>query len=329
MQTVPWTDEQISKWYTLEDERGRFTRLRLRNPSSRGLSEWRGLRHGTGSWNAPKSGHDAEWIEREFIAGYRSVEDASDRLDALDAAGLLHWPDQEGGLPTLKKYLAHADTTVPVGDVWADLPGGRGLPPKERTGWPTQKPLALLERIISASSNEGDIVLDPFAGCATACAATERLGRHWAGIDIDEVAVGITQKRLQQHADGTAFLDLSTQTVYLPATPQRTDDDAPRRSPNIRAILWQTLGTGERRPCPGCDRAKWHDDFHLDHIEPKSKGGPDIDANLQLLCAACNGRKGNRLTMSELRATWGLPPGITTEVPYSELGAASGHEAET
>ncbi|MDE0135015.1 MAG: HNH endonuclease [Acidimicrobiaceae bacterium] len=93
-------------------------------------------------------------------------------------------------------------------------------------------------------------------------------------------------------------------------------------------MLWHALGDGERRPCAGCDRAKYYDDFHLDHITPRSKGGPDIDANLQLLCAACNGRKGNRLTMTELRASWGLPAGTTAEVDYSELGAADEHQVE-
>ena len=191
--------------------------------------------------------------------------------------------------------------------VW-NIPEIRNNPKyRESTGWPTQKPLKLLERIIEASSEPGDMVLDPFCGCATAMVAAERLGRHWAGIDIDEVATGITLKRLQEHADGAAFLDLSTQTVHLPKQPPtRTDADAPQRSRNIREILWHKLGSGDRRPCPGCDREKYYDDFHLDHIVPRSKGGLDIDENLQLLCAACNGRKGNRLTMSELRATWGL-----------------------
>ncbi|WP_416246699.1 HNH endonuclease signature motif containing protein [Candidatus Poriferisodalis multihospitum] len=105
--------------------------------------------------------------------------------------------------------------------------------------------------------------------------------------------------------------------------PQRTDPDRPTRSPRIRAILWAALGSGERRPCPGCDRAKWHDDFHLDHVTPRSKGGLDSDENLQLLCAACNSRKGNRLTMSELRASWGLPAGTTTVTDYGELGASN------
>ena len=81
-----------------------------------------------------------------------------------------------------------------VKDVW-DIPSLNNMA-KERCGYPTQKPLALLERIISASSNVGDVVLDPFCGCATTCDAAERLGRQWVGIDLNQEAIDIGQRRL-------------------------------------------------------------------------------------------------------------------------------------
>lgn len=228
--------------------------------------------------------------------------DALAKCHALNEAGLIYWSKND--MPSLKNYLS-TKRGNPASDIIIHIPPVSG---NEKTDWPTQKPLALYEQLISASTNLGDLVFDPFAGCATTMVAAERIGRQWAGVDVDEVATGITLKRLQEHADGTAFLDLSTQTVTLPSKPPtRTDADAPQRSSNIRVILWQGLGFGERRPCNGCDRKKYYDDFHLDHIEPRSKGGLDIDANLQLLCAARNNRKGNRLTMSQLRASWGLP----------------------
>ena len=79
----------------------------------------------------------------------------------------------------------------PVQDIWDDIADCSGVKPKERLGYPTQKPEALLERIISASSNEGDVVLDPFCGCGTAVAAAHKLGRQWLGIDITHLAVAL------------------------------------------------------------------------------------------------------------------------------------------
>ena len=91
---------------------------------------------------------------------------------------------------------------APMDDVW-EIPVINSQA-KERVGYPTQKPLALLERIIKASSNEGDVVLDPFCGCATACVAADRLGRKWIGVDISPKAAELVNLRLQQ-AMGSLF----------------------------------------------------------------------------------------------------------------------------
>ena len=115
-------------------------------------------------------------------------------LDELDEKGLIHWPKRNGGMPRLKQY-ADEMPGVPVQDVWTDIKPIHNLA-RERLGYPTQKPEALLERIIRASSNEGDVVLDPFCGCGTATVAAERLNRRWIGIDITHLAITLVRHRL-------------------------------------------------------------------------------------------------------------------------------------
>ena len=109
-----------------------------------------------------------------------------ERMQELIAAGRVV-QTRPGAVPAYKRYLDEMPG-VPLQDLWTDIRpiGSRS---RERIGYPTQKPLALLERIITASTNEGDVVLDPFCGCATACVAAENLGRRWIGIDISPKAV--------------------------------------------------------------------------------------------------------------------------------------------
>ena len=118
-----------------------------------------------------------------------------ERLDAIDAAGMIHWPKKEDGMPRLKQY-ADKMHGVPLQTVWTDIRPLHNLS-QERLGYPTQKPLALLERIINASSNENDIVLDAFCGCGTALVAAQKLKRQWIGIDISPTACRVTAKRLR------------------------------------------------------------------------------------------------------------------------------------
>jgi DNA modification methylase len=136
-------------------------------------------------------------IPLEEMLQYRLPADATSqqKLDALDAAGAIHWPKKEKGVPRLKRY---ADTSpgVPLQTVWNDIRPIHNLSP-ERLGYPTQKPLALLERIINASSRENDVVLDAFCGCGTALVAAQKLSRQWIGIDISPTACRVMAKRLR------------------------------------------------------------------------------------------------------------------------------------
>ena len=174
---------------------------------------------------------------------------------------------------------------APMDDVW-EIPVINSQA-KERVGYPTQKPLALLERIIKASSNEGDVVLDPFCGCATACVAADRLGRKWVGIDISPKAAELVNLRLQQ-AMGSLF-----HHGYVTARtdiPRRTDIDAPiPYRQNKHVLFGQQEGL-----CNGCGVMFPFRNFTLDHMVPQSRGGTDHLDNLQLLCGACNSVKGDR-----------------------------------
>lgn len=127
-----------------------------------------------------------------------------EKLDQLDAEGRIYWAKGGSGWPQYKRYRDELPGLA-VGDIWDDIDK---INPRaaERLGYPTQKPLALLERIISASSNEGDVILDPFCGCGTTVDAAQRLDRRWIGIDITYIAVDLITKRLE-HTYGKSVLD--------------------------------------------------------------------------------------------------------------------------
>ena len=178
-QYQPYTEEYLRQAYRHDDENGRRYQLsNLRSPSPRPnlTYEYKGYQPHRNGWT----------ISRE-------------RMEQLDAEGRLHFPRNENGRISLKLYLDEMPG-VPRDNVWTDIPpiGSRA---KERLGYPTQKPQALLERIIATSSNPGDLVLDPFCGCGTAVAAAENLGRQWLGIDITHLAVALMKSRLKTSFD--------------------------------------------------------------------------------------------------------------------------------
>lgn len=117
-----------------------------------------------------------------------------EKVIALDQEGMITWSSK--GRPYVKKYL-HERKGNPCSSLWMDIPA-LSYAAAERTGYPTQKPLSLLERIIGASSNKGDVILDPFAGCGTSTHAAEKLGRNWIGIDVSDLAVELMKKRLRK-----------------------------------------------------------------------------------------------------------------------------------
>jgi hypothetical protein len=108
-----------------------------------------------------------------------------------------------GSVPQYKRYLDEM-SGVPLQDIWTDL-RPIGAQAQERLGYPTQKPLSLLERIILSSSDSGDLVLDPFCGCGTTIHAAQKLGRAWIGIDVTHLAISLIERRLKDAFPGVAF----------------------------------------------------------------------------------------------------------------------------
>ena len=178
----PYDDEYIARAYRNEDAVGRYATapLHARRLSGGGQEfEWRGVR-------------DLWRFSRE-------------RLDEMDAAGLIHWPSR-GNIPRRKVYL-DPERGIPARDMILDV---KPLSRTESTGYATQKPLALYERIIAASSNPGDVVLDVFAGCATTAVAAEGLGRRWLACDMAYRAWTMLKRRF--YLSGIMLTDMTDST---------------------------------------------------------------------------------------------------------------------
>ena len=220
---------------------------------------------------------------------YKAVNPYRGRYWAYSKANLsAFWNEgrlvhRETGMPRLMQFSEDMPG-VPLQDLWDDIPPVLG---NERIGYPTQKPLALLERIIKASSNEGDVVLDPFCGCATACVAADNLGRRWLGIDISPKAVELVNLRLRQSMGELFHNRLVTARTDIP---RRTDIDVPVPYRQNKHVLF---GQQEGR-CGGCRSPFEFRHLEVDHVIPQDAGGHDHIDNLQLLCAHCNRVKGNR-----------------------------------
>jgi len=150
-----------------------------------------GRRYTLGDLTNPNK--DRPNLTYEFLGLTRVWRWTKDRMRKAYDDGLII-QSQPGAVPRLKRYLDEQEG-MPVGDIWMDIPPVQSQS-KELLGYPTQKPLALLERIIQASSNLDDIILDPFCGCGTAIAAAQKLSRKWIGIDITHLSIALQKYRL-------------------------------------------------------------------------------------------------------------------------------------
>ncbi|MBU1228459.1 MAG: restriction endonuclease [Proteobacteria bacterium] len=172
----------LETMFRYEDERGRYKHENLNSPSPRPnlTYEYKG-------YPPPELG----WRVSLKV------------MEELDRDGRLYFPPNPQGRIKRKVYLNELGGQ-PMTDMWTDI-NPLSAAQHERLGYPTQKPLALLERIIQASSNPGDVVLDPFCGCGTALHAAQKLGRAWIGIDITHLAISLIEKRLRDAFPGITF----------------------------------------------------------------------------------------------------------------------------
>ena len=217
--------------------------------------------------------------------------------------------DEDGRL--YRKHSKRADGTVrklyldegkgtPVISWWTDIKGfGTATRSKEWTGYATQKPLKLLRRIIAASSNEGDIVLDPFCGCATACVAANGMHRKWIGIDQNKLALKLLQERLADttiHYETNQPADAKLIKPVRPKLNKKVFPDAMSPAQAKPILVRRDVRAFGYTICKGClDK---HDvtgkNLTVDHKVAKDVGGPDRLKNYQLMCTPCNSKKGNK-----------------------------------
>lgn len=183
VQYVPYSEEYLRDFYRHTDGTGRRYRLSdLRSPNPRPnlMYEYKGYKPHPNGWAV-----------------------SPERMAMLDEQGRLQFPKTLDGRIQQRRYLDEMPG-MPVSNVWDDIRPVQAQA-AERLGYPTQKPLALLERIVAASSNPGDVVLDPFCGCGTAIAAAHKLGRKWIGIDITHLSIALQKYRMEDLFPGITF----------------------------------------------------------------------------------------------------------------------------
>jgi site-specific DNA-methyltransferase (adenine-specific) len=179
-QYAPYSLEYLQRYNLIDESTGRrFQATSLLNPNP-----------------------DRPNLTYEFMGHTKVWRWTNERMQQALNDGRIYLPPS-GGVPREKRFLDEQEG-VPLSSVWTDIPAVNAVG-QERLGYPTQKPVALLERILSASSNPGDVVLDPFCGCGTTVHAAEKLGRQWIGIDITHLSISLIEKRLKDAFPGIKF----------------------------------------------------------------------------------------------------------------------------
>lgn len=239
----------------------------------------------TTTWRSPSMGerpnlyYPFHGIYPPYTTGWRLKED---RMEEEYANGNIVIRD---GKVERRSYAKNYKGVTP-GNLWNEKEMVLAAKSKERNKYPTQKPIALLQRIIKASSNPGDIVFDPFCGCATTCIASELEDRQWVGIDISRKAAELIEDRMIKE------VGLFFQGVHRSDNPKRTDlgKIISYNSTKNKRYLYGAQGGY----CNGCEHHFELRHFTIDHIIAKANSGIDHISNLQLLCNSCNSLKGTK-----------------------------------
>lgn len=219
---VEYEQEYLDKYYRYDDGDGR---LYWRNSLTAA-----GVRHGSSG---------KPWRGIDVSATGQHWKFTTETLDELDAKGQIYWPPGGKGFPQIKRYRDELKG-VAVADIWTDIDRINQVA-AERLGYPTQKPEALLDRIIGASSNEGDLVLDPFCGCGTTIASAQKLNRRWIGIDITHLAITLIRSRLTDTFVGKATYEVIGEPVSIPDAKALAASDPYQ-------FQWWALGLVDARP---------------------------------------------------------------------------------
>ncbi len=171
---TPHSETHVNSKYRSVDLNGRnytLDNMTSPNPRPNMMYEWKGHTSPQNGWRYSK-----------------------ETMARLDVEGRIWYPEDKSKRPRLKRYLDEMSGTL-LGNIWTDI-NPLNSQAQERLGYPTQKPVALLERIVQASSNEGDLILDPFCGCGTTIAAAQKLNRRWIGIDVTNLSIALQKYRL-------------------------------------------------------------------------------------------------------------------------------------
>jgi len=283
----PHSNEYIASKYGNLDEQGRaYTLDNMTSPKPRPnmMYEWKGFSSPPNGWRYSK-----------------------ETMLKLDTDGRIWYPADKSKRPRLKRYLDEMSGVL-MGNVWTDI-FPINSQAQERLGYPTQKPEALLERILKASSNEGDLVLDPFCGCGTTIQVAQRLNRRWIGIDITHLAIGLIKKRLSD-----TFGEEIRKTYDVIGEPKDVAGAAALAEQDKYQFQWWALGLVGARPAEqkkGADRGIDGRLYFHDNTKGESK---------QILFSV----KAGGVTVSQIRDLRG-----TLEREKAEIGVFLCFEAPT